>query len=466
MKIQKTSKIILAGAIGLSASLSLTTAADAKTTYSVKSNKLYANGKLAKGTIVYKSKLYKNGKLAKGTTVYKSKLYKNGKLAKGTVVYKEKLYKNGTLTKGNVVYKSKLYKNGYLNIATTLYKDKLYKKGSLYKKATIYKSNYYINGILGKGMATYNSYLFADGIKYNGIYKERFYQEGAVFTGLSENVMYEDGTLKNGFVDGVLYIEGAENKGYIYFAGNYYQGSTLVTEKPTEPNPIEPTNPTEPTEPNPIEPTTPAPIEYKFYSKDGKLLSGEDARASMSSVDSALLNNYMMYLLDTTQSQDSLKENMKNVYNYICAVAYDASSNSSDFIRAHRAKDTVDAIAEQTGINDFTKEKSVADTLLATRKAEVGTYTLSDLNITFPTKTIDYGVLTQATALSTGPTFQFAAIDKVSGAEVRLESVKVTSRILYDENGFVKKGTYYTFANIETGGVAVAGRLVSKFTVQ
>lgn len=106
-------------ALAMSTILS-TTQVEAKTTYKIKNHILVnaKTGKKVSGYQVFKNKLYKDGKVAKGYVVYgkeqNAKLYKNGVLAKGTVLKNKKLFKNGKLLKGLVKYKKLYYMNGLL----------------------------------------------------------------------------------------------------------------------------------------------------------------------------------------------------------------------------------------------------------------------------------------------------------------------------------------------------------------
>lgn len=126
--------IASAMAVTLAASsLLMSIQAEAKTTYKVK-KKLLVNAKTGKkvaGYKVFQNKLYKNGKLASGYVVYdqgtNKKLYKNGTLAKGTVLKSKQLFKNGRLFKGLTKYKKLYYLDGQL--ANTERQDIVYKNG-------------------------------------------------------------------------------------------------------------------------------------------------------------------------------------------------------------------------------------------------------------------------------------------------------------------------------------------------
>lgn len=102
--------------------------------------RLYKNGVLAKGKVLHKNVLYVNGKIVSYPVQYKKKFYKKGKLIGKNVyfLYNDKLYVNGKIAKGEKIYnRYYYYNNGVLSNGT--YKNNYYQYGELFFSGKVAK---------------------------------------------------------------------------------------------------------------------------------------------------------------------------------------------------------------------------------------------------------------------------------------------------------------------------------------
>lgn len=235
-KIVKNSTVALTSALLVTTAITPSLAANAATTYKVKSGKLVnaKTKKVVKGYKVYKGSLYYNGKKKTAYTLHKGTLYYKGKKATGNKLYKGTLYSKGKKSTATVTYGGKLYVKGKLATGYKAHKGTLYYKGKkymgykslgsvLYYKATAftgeYNAKYYSKGKAFKGVRTINGVKvrYSSGKKLTGIYSNQLYVNGVP----NKKVNYVYG--------GVLYSKSKQSVGTVVYNTKVYVDGKLLT---------------------------------------------------------------------------------------------------------------------------------------------------------------------------------------------------------------------------------------------
>lgn len=212
-KIVKNSTVAFTSALLVTTAITPSLAANAATTYKVKSGKL-VNAKTKK--------------VIKGYKVYKGTLYYNGKKKTAYTLYKGTLYYKGKKATGNKLYKGTLYSKGKKSTVTTTYAGKLYVKGKLATGYKVNKGTLYYKGKKYTGYKTSGSVLYYKGTSFTGEYNGKYYSKGKAFKGVRTisgvKVRYNAGKKLTGIYSNQLYVNGIPNT-----KANYVYGGILYS---------------------------------------------------------------------------------------------------------------------------------------------------------------------------------------------------------------------------------------------